>query len=207
MTVLETGAAENSACLKWLHRHTATPERLGTPLTRSNPACAKFKFGNGDVVEVRIAADIPDGIAGIQAALTTFPAGAEIPTTLRLGDLEPFRGKLNPPRNFLRLGKMGAEAPLRLNKAGRYVLGAVSLDAEDGRPLGGGATQSDSRFPKANGLLRTKMANCEIPFQTSRMVLINSRPPNTSRRASRRRWRMPGDTAGLIRKISRWNYV
>ena len=59
----------------------------------------------------------------------------------------------------LHLRKMGVGLPLRINAAGRLVLGTVSSNTNGGPPLGRGAAQSASRFSKENGIARAEMAN------------------------------------------------
>ena len=97
--------------------------------------------------------------AGRQGTLTVFLVGAEIPTPFRKGALESLEGEFESPRNRLRLEKMGAEVPLRVNTACRYVLGAVSFDAKGGTQYGRGATQSAPRLSKDNELLLKQRAD------------------------------------------------
>ena len=64
----------------------------------------------------------------------------------------------------------GVGVPLRVNTAGRYVLGAAAFDATGGPPLSRRATQSAPWLSKGSELLRPEMANGGIFFRAPGMV-------------------------------------
>ena len=78
VVVLDASAPAN---LIWrIGRHTSISERRGVPRAETYPACARFKFGDGRLEEVRYAAGIPAGIAGGPEKFAAFALGAEIPS-------------------------------------------------------------------------------------------------------------------------------
>ena len=156
---LHAGASSNFARFKWDRRQNAISVRLGISIAELFPACAIFEFGNGHTAEVRHAAEILVGIAGRQGALAACFVYADIPTLVCKGTLELLGGKLDFSRNRYRLGKMGAEVPLRVDTAGRFVSGAPPFAAKGGPPLGCWATQSASWLSEESELLRPKIAN------------------------------------------------
>ena len=57
--VVDTGAAPNSVCFKWLEHRAEILERKEVPRAETHPVRARFKLGDGRLREVRRAADIP----------------------------------------------------------------------------------------------------------------------------------------------------
>ena len=90
-------------------------------------AAARFKFGDGRVVEVEHAADIKVGIAGRRGASAACVAVADIPAFLRKGAWEALGGQLDFGRDILTVRKRGAEGPPGVNEMGHYVLSAVEF--------------------------------------------------------------------------------
>ena len=86
VAVLDTGAAGVFGALRLPH------------------ACARFKFGDGCLGEVRRAAAIPAKIAGDRGKFATFAPEVDYPVFLRRGALEP------PGRQ---LGFTSGNSPLR----------------------------------------------------------------------------------------------
>ena len=96
------------------------------------PAGARFKFGDGRLGGVRLAADLPLVIAGTKGEFTAFALEADIPALFRKGVLEALRGQLGSCRCILTLQTQGVGSPLQVNRMGHYVLSAVAFG--EGRP-------------------------------------------------------------------------
>ena len=85
VAALDPCAKGNSACFKWLDHHAPILERGGVPRAEIYPACARFKFGDVSLDEVRCAADIPAGPVGGRGESTAFALAADIPALSRKG--------------------------------------------------------------------------------------------------------------------------
>ena len=90
-------------------------------------ASARFRFGGGRRGEVRHAADIPVGIAGIKSKFAAFAPGADTPASLREGDLDASSGRLDVPRDTSNLRERWADTPLRVKRAGHYIPSAADF--------------------------------------------------------------------------------
>ena len=139
--VLDTGAAVNLARFRWLGNHYLLSNKRGFPRVSTYRACARFKFGDGPLGAVRVAADITVGTAGgghcagsgcsaeyFAADITlrrgTFAAlvlEADIPTSLREGASEAFGVPSDSSRDVLTRWEHMAEIPLKVNQLGHYV--------------------------------------------------------------------------------------
>ena len=104
------------------------PEKAGRPHISTQPAQARFKFGDGRMGDVEIAADITAGIAGPKGAFTDFALDAEIPALLRKGALEALRGRSDFSRGTPTLGSRGVGIPPKVNDMGHYILSVVDFD-------------------------------------------------------------------------------
>ena len=62
---LDTGATADLVCFRWLAGHDRILEKYGIHGVPAYPSKTKFCFGDGLLGEVRNAADIPEGVAGI----------------------------------------------------------------------------------------------------------------------------------------------
>ena len=88
---------------------------------------ARFKFGDGEIGEVKHAADIKVGIAGCKGASTAFVLDADIPAFLRKGAWGALGGQCDFERDILTIRIHGARVPLRVNEMGDYVLSVVEF--------------------------------------------------------------------------------
>ena len=80
---------------RWRRRQSGAFPLVGPPLfsarkmgllrVQTYPAQARFQFGGGRMRDVRIAADVTEGIAGATGNLMAFVSDAEIPALLRKG--------------------------------------------------------------------------------------------------------------------------
>ena len=104
------------------------PEKAGRPHISTQPAQARFKFGDGRMGDVEIAADITAGIAGPKGAFTDFALDAEIPALLRKGALEALRGRSDFSRGTPTLGSRGVGIPPKVNDMGHYILSVVNFE-------------------------------------------------------------------------------
>ena len=107
--VLDSGATANSVCYMWSERRNSIFGRWGVRRTEASPAWARFKLGDDRFGELRCAADIPAGIAGITGRLTAVVLEADIAALLRKGGLEAPGKQLAFPRNILALRKQGVD--------------------------------------------------------------------------------------------------
>ena len=85
MAVLDTGAAANLACYKWLDTHNSVLERRGLEKAVPYSSNARFNFGDGRIGDVKHATDIEVGIARCKSTLAAFVLDADIPALLRKG--------------------------------------------------------------------------------------------------------------------------
>ena len=104
LAVLGTVAAAISACFGWLNPPAAMLERVGVPIAKPYPACARFKFGDGRMGDVRFTSETPAGIAGGRGKFTSLLLGADIPATPRKGALESLERYLDFRRSCSRAG-------------------------------------------------------------------------------------------------------
>ena len=114
MLDLDTGAAADLVCFKWLERHNEISERYGVPRGQAYLARARLKFGDGRSGEIRCAADIPAIIAGNRGVFTAFVLGAATPALSRKGALGTLGGQLGFSRDISTLRKRGVEGPHRI---------------------------------------------------------------------------------------------
>ena len=124
---LETGAAADLVCHKWIANHNLFLQKLGLPKMLSYSAAARFKFGDGRVGEVKRAADIEVGIPGCKGASAASVLDAEIPALLRKGALGAPGGHLDLERDISTIPKRSVRVPLRVNEMGHYVLSVVEF--------------------------------------------------------------------------------
>ena len=83
--VLAARATASVLCSRRSGRHNRISAQNEFPQLSTYPGCARFKFGDGRLGEVRCAADNPVGIAGTTGKLTAFATEADIPALLRRG--------------------------------------------------------------------------------------------------------------------------
>ena len=81
--VFDTGAAANLVHFRWLGDRSLLSGKHGLPRVLTNPACARFKSGDGPLGDVRFAADIAVRLAGCNGASTALVLGADTPALLR----------------------------------------------------------------------------------------------------------------------------
>ena len=101
---LDTGAAANLACLKWLHSRNAALERFGIPIAQPNPACARIKFGNGPMKGARFAANVPAANADRRITPATSLVGSDIPALSSEGACESLERGIGAPSEFFTPG-------------------------------------------------------------------------------------------------------
>ena len=123
--------------------------------------------------EVRLAADVPVGIAGDRGEFPTFSLEADIPALLFTGALESLGGHLDFLRKILCLGKVGIQVPLKVTRMGRYPLSAASLPGE-------GSAQFASRFSWDTKVKRPKLPNGGLHVANTADVLYQLGPPTSS---------------------------
>ena len=80
--LLATGATANLACFKRLDRRSSVLKEFGVLPAQQYPARARFEFGEGRLIEVRYAIDVPAGTDGGRGKFTAFLMGADIPALL-----------------------------------------------------------------------------------------------------------------------------
>ena len=102
-------------------------EKHGSPRVSTYPACARFKSGGGRHWEVRLAADIPVGIAGSIGKLAAILLEADIPSFLSNGTLMALGGQPDISSDMLSLRKRGADIPLKIDQMRHYVLSVVAF--------------------------------------------------------------------------------
>ena len=119
--VLETGPTANLACFKWRKNHTGLLKKFGPPAAEASPACARPKFGNSRIEEIRFAADAPVEIAGRRGTTETFLVEADIPALSRKRAPESLEGLWGAPHNCLRPAKLGVHVPSNANVDGHFV--------------------------------------------------------------------------------------
>ena len=129
VVVLDTGAAANLVCFRWLSHQSSLLERKGFPRVLTYPAQARFKFGDGRAGNVCFASDIAVGIAGAKGTSTASVLDADIPALLCKGALEALAGQLDFARNTRTLGSRGIAIPLKVNAMGHYILSVVDFPA------------------------------------------------------------------------------
>ena len=88
VAVSDAGAAASPASLRPLGRRNRILTRKGIPRVRTRPACARFKFDDGGLRELRCAADSLAIIAGSRGRFATLFLEADFPALLRKGALE-----------------------------------------------------------------------------------------------------------------------
>ena len=91
-------------------------------------------------------------------------AGADIPALLRKGDLESLEGESDSLQARQRPGRLGVEAPLEANVAGRHMLSGASSYFANSRLASRRATLSVSRLSWGDEVLRPKMPNGGVCF-------------------------------------------
>ena len=121
LAALGTGATANSAPFKWPGRRNSVFKHFGAPPAQPRLAKARLKFGNWRIGEVRYAPDISVEIAGGRRV---------IPAVLHDGEPGAPGGQLDLFRNALTLGRLGVDAPLKVNGIGHYVSSMASLGKE-----------------------------------------------------------------------------
>ena len=72
LVVLDTGAAADLVCFRWLGHRSRISERRGYQKVSTSPLSAIVRFGNGRLGEVPHAAETPVGIAGNKGKFTAF---------------------------------------------------------------------------------------------------------------------------------------
>ena len=92
LVALDSGAAANLVCFKRSENRNLLLGKQGLPRISTDPAGARFKFGDGRLREVRFVADVTVGDAGCQGALAAFALGADIPALLPKGALGALEG-------------------------------------------------------------------------------------------------------------------
>ena len=122
-----TSASANLVCFRWLESQNRLPEEHGFQRVSTYPSKARFRSGDGRVGEVRHASDIPAGVAGNTGKFAAFALDADITAPLRDGAMEALGGQLDSPRDSSVLLKRGLPIPLRVDRAGRYILGVVDF--------------------------------------------------------------------------------
>ena len=93
----------------------------------SNPAHALFKSGDGRAGEVRHAADITVGLAGVKGAYTAFVLDSDAPAPLSKGALGSLRGCLDFAQHTFALGATGKVIPLKMRDMGHCVLSVADF--------------------------------------------------------------------------------
>ena len=79
VVVPDTGATANFVCFRWLEHQNQLLESYGYQRVSTDPPKARFRFGDGRLGEVRLAADIPVGLAGEKRKFAAFARDAAIP--------------------------------------------------------------------------------------------------------------------------------
>ena len=92
MLAFDARTPANLGCSKWLDRHDSNLERWRVPRAETFPARARFKFDDGRLRGVRLAATIPLGIPGGRGLSAAFVLEADIRAVLRKGALEAVGG-------------------------------------------------------------------------------------------------------------------
>ena len=128
----------------WLNNHNAILKALGRPQAKIAPASASFRCGGGRVGGVREAAIIPTAIAGLTGHFMAFVVDAEIPAILGKEALETMGSHLNFCGRVLTLECLGADIPLEMSPAGRYLLNVV--DFPDSKGHGASATRNSGSW-------------------------------------------------------------
>ena len=82
---LETGATANLAYFRWLGNRNSLLEKRGFRRVSTFWACARYKFCDGRLGEVRFAAGNPVGLAGCRGTFAACALEADIPAVLRKG--------------------------------------------------------------------------------------------------------------------------
>ena len=87
VVVSDIRAAANLERFRGLVNRNLLVEGRGSPRVSTFPGCARFKFGDGRLVDVRYAADISVGLADCNGAFAASALDAGGPTLLRKGAL------------------------------------------------------------------------------------------------------------------------
>ena len=137
--ILDTGASANLVGAGWLNNHNSILKALGRPPAKIMPAFARSRYGDGRVGDVRRAASIPIAIAGATGHFMANVVDADVPALLGKEASETLGGHLNFCERVLTLASLGADVPLEMIPAGRYLLNVVDF------PESTGASMSDAR--------------------------------------------------------------
>ena len=127
VAVLNASAAPNLARFRWVGHHNEYSEREENPRVTAYAACARYKFGDGRLGEVRRAADISAGIAGSRGKFAPSATEKDISALLRRGALGGLGGRSNPFRDISSLRKQGEAIPLKVHQMGHYVLRVIAF--------------------------------------------------------------------------------
>ena len=98
VVVLDAMAAANLVCSRWLENRNSLLTQRGFRRSKTNPAKAPFKFGDGRMGAVRYSADTTVGVAGNGGPFTAFVLDSDIPAFLRKGASGAMGGQLAFPR-------------------------------------------------------------------------------------------------------------
>ena len=107
VVVLGSGATANLAFFKWSDHYDRISERCGVRCAETHPACARFESGDGLVVKVRRAVDVPVRLPGNRGKFTAFVLEADILVLLRRGAPDAPGGQSGFPSDISALRKQG----------------------------------------------------------------------------------------------------
>ena len=182
--IIDTGASANLAGADWLKNHNAIHKALGRPLAAIAPALASFRNGDGRVGNVHRAALIPIAIVGRAGQFMAYVVEADIPALLGKEGLETLGGHLNFRERVLTLEPFGADIPLEMNAAGRYLSNMADFPESSSARKYGSCTDGRAR----------RMENHKSLFQNDALFFMDVTPKTQMRPAGKR---------GLPRILSR----
>ena len=146
---LVAGATADLVCFSGLTRRNSILAKRGFPKVAAFPSKARFLFGDGRLVEVRHAADIPVWVAAL-----VLDGGA--PALLCKGAMEALGGQLASFRGSLLLRRPRVRIPPRASSAGQFILSAVDFRR--------GPSRSASRCPEVSASLSYLVHKCPHLF-------------------------------------------
>ena len=126
VAVLNASAAPNLARFRRVGHRNEYSEREENPRVTAYAACARYKFGDGRLGEVRRAADISAGIAGSRGKFAPSATETEgISAFLRRGALGGVGGRSGLFRDISSLRKQEEAIPLKAHQVGHCVLRVI----------------------------------------------------------------------------------
>ena len=145
---LGAGATANLACFRCLAHHDCILEKAGVSRVSTYPPCARFKFGDGRLGEVRHFADSPVSFVGEKGKFTASVLKADIPAFLLKGASEALLGQSDCSRDILTLRQQRVHIPPKVNGLGHTgvregptlsasCLARASTNKRPGSPTGG----------------------------------------------------------------------